>query len=66
MGDEVNNMFTWVCPHCGQTYEETDPCQLEVRILTHKCSPEIRQDKEVAKCVNHAKKLTTARRMNCC
>ncbi len=37
MGDELNRPYIWVCPGCGNRYEETDPGQLEVRIQMHKC-----------------------------
>ncbi len=42
MGDNLNKMYTWVCPECTRLYEETDPCQLEVRIQTHKCKPKLK------------------------
>ena len=37
MGDELNRMYTWICPKCGKVYEETDIGQLEVRTQRHKC-----------------------------
>jgi len=37
MGDELNRMYTWICPDCGRRYEETDIGQLEVRTQRHKC-----------------------------
>ena len=40
MSDELNRMYTWLCPHCGQRHEETDMGQLEVRMQMHKCKTE--------------------------
>ena len=42
MSDELNRMYTWICPDCGQRHEETDIGQLEVRIQTHKCKIELK------------------------
>jgi len=42
MGDELNRMYTWICPDCGQRHEETDIGQLEVRIQRHKCKIELK------------------------
>ena len=37
MGDDLNKTYTWICPKCGQRYEEPDIGQLEVRTQTHRC-----------------------------
>ena len=42
MSDELNRMYTWICPHCEQRHEETDMGQLEVRMQMHKCKIELK------------------------
>jgi len=42
MGDELNRTCTWICPNCGEKYEEPDIGQLEVRTQTHKCKNKLK------------------------
>lgn len=44
MGNEVDRMYKWICPKCGEEIEETDMGQLEVRMQTHRCDKPLNKD----------------------
>ena len=48
MGDEINRMYIWICPNCGQRYEEPNIGQLEVRTQRHKCKITTNKDPYLA------------------
>jgi len=44
LGNEVDRMYKWICPKCGDEIEETDLGQLEVRTQMHRRNKAMNKD----------------------